>query len=61
MKELGYGKEYQYAHDYQNNFVEQNFLPKEIEGTKLYEPGQNTRENEIRNSLKNKWKNIYDY
>ena len=61
MKELGYGKEYQYAHDYQNNFVEQNFLPKEIEGTKLYEPGQNTRENEIRNSLKNKWKNTYDY
>lgn len=61
MKELGYGKEYQYAHDYQNNFVEQNFLPEEIEGTKLYEPGQNARENEIRNSLKNKWKNTYEY
>lgn len=61
MKELGYGKEYQYAHHYQNNFVEQNFLPEEIKGTKVYEPGQNSRENEIRNSLKNKWKNTYDY
>jgi putative ATPase len=61
MKELGYGDEYQYAHDYQNNFVEQEFLPDEIQETKFYEPGVNSRENGTREFLKNRWKDKYGY
>lgn len=61
MKELGYGEEYQYAHDYQNNFVEQEFLPDEITGTALYKPGNNSRENGTRDFLKNRWKDKYGY
>lgn len=61
MKELGYGEEYQYAHDYQNNFVEQEFLPDEITGTTLYKPGKNSRENSTRDFLKNRWKDKYGY
>lgn len=61
MKELGYGEEYQYAHDYQNNFVEQEFLPDEITGTTFYQPGNNSRENSTRDFLKNRWKNKYGY
>ena len=61
MKELGYGDNYQYAHDYENNFVAHEFLPKEIENTKLYDPGNNPRENSLREFLKNRWKNKYDY
>jgi putative ATPase len=61
MKDLEYGKDYKYAHNYDNNFVDQAFLPDEISGTKLYEPGNNTRENNFREILKNRWKNRYDY
>jgi putative ATPase len=61
MKDLDYGKEYKYSHNYPNNFVAQEFLPKEISGTKLYEPGENQRENQFREILKNRWKNRYDY
>ncbi|MDX6746707.1 replication-associated recombination protein A [Polaribacter sp. PL03] len=61
MKDLDYGKDYQYSHNYPNNFVAQEFLPKEISGTKLYEPGNNQRENQFREILKNRWKNRYDY
>ncbi|MFQ3297277.1 MAG: putative ATPase [Polaribacter sp.] len=61
MKDLEYGKDYQYSHNYPNNFVAQEFLPKEISGTKLYEPGENQRENQFRELLKNRWKNRYDY
>ncbi|WP_374552301.1 replication-associated recombination protein A [Flavobacterium sp.] len=61
MKELGYGDEYKYAHSYENNFVEQEFLPEEIKNTKLYNPGNNSREKELRQFLKNRWKNKYDY
>lgn len=61
MKELGYGEEYQYAHNYENNFVEQQFLPDALHDTKFYEPGANARENEIRNFLKNRWKDKYGY
>ncbi len=61
MKELGYGDDYLYAHHYANNFIEQEFLPKEISETKFYEPRQNVRENEIRTFLKNRWKDKYDY
>lgn len=61
MKELGYGEEYKYSHDYANNFAEQEFLPEAITGTAIYEPGNNTRENSTREFLKNRWKNKYGY
>ena len=61
MKELGYGKEYQYAHDYKGNFIAQEFLPKEIEGTKLYKPGNNPKENSFKIYLKNLWQDKYGY
>jgi putative ATPase len=61
MKELGYGDEYKYAHNYTNNFAEQEFLPDEITETKFFEPGENAREKEIRQFLKNRWKNKYGY
>jgi len=61
MKELGYGENYKYAHSYENNFAEQEFLPKEIENTTLYEPGNNTREQVQRDFLKQRWKDKYDY
>ncbi|MEO9893524.1 replication-associated recombination protein A [Aurantibacter sp.] len=60
MKDLGYGKEYQYAHDYDNNFVVSEFLPDEITGTSFYNPGKNQRENAIKEFLKNRWKEKYD-
>ena len=61
MKDLNYGKEYKYAHDYDQNFVEQEFLPEEIKNSILYEPGNNPRENQFREVLKNRWKSKYDY
>lgn len=61
MKELGYGENYKYAHNYNNNFAEQEFLPDEIKGTKLYEPSNNTRENAQREFLKQRWKDKYGY
>jgi putative ATPase len=61
MKELGYGEDYQYAHDFQNNFVNQEFLPEDIQETKFYDPGANSRENGTREFLKNRWKDKYDY
>jgi putative ATPase len=61
MKELGYGEDYKYSHDYANNFAEQEFLPDEISETKLYNPGDNARENGNREFLKNRWKDKYDY
>lgn len=61
MKELGYGEEYKYSHDYTNNFAEQEFLPETIAGTPIYEPGNNTRENSTREFLKNRWKEKYGY
>ncbi|MCB0442661.1 MAG: replication-associated recombination protein A [Flavobacterium sp.] len=61
MKELGYGEEYQYAHNFENNFTEQEFLPDEIKNTSFYEPGNNARERELRNFLKNRWKDKYGY
>ncbi|PCJ94591.1 MAG: AAA family ATPase [Flavobacteriaceae bacterium] len=59
MKDLGYGEDYKYAHDYQNNFVEQEFLPDEISGTPFYIPGNNQREKAIDEFIKNRWKNKY--
>jgi len=61
MKELNYGKDYKYAHNFNNNFAEQEFLPEEIKNTKLYEPGMNARENSFRDFLKKRWKNKYGY
>lgn len=61
MKDLDYGKSYKYSHDYPNNFAEQEFLPEEIAGTKLYEPGNNARENQFNEILKKRWKNKYNY
>lgn len=61
MRELGYGKDYQYAHDYQNNFIEQEYLPEEISAKKFYEPGHNSREAEMRKRLKALWKEKYGY
>lgn len=61
MKELGYGEEYKYSHDFPNNFTEQEFLPDELTETKFFEPGENARERELRQFLKNRWKNKYGY
>ncbi|SFZ89281.1 putative ATPase [Flaviramulus basaltis] len=61
MKELGYGDNYKYAHNYQDNFANQEFLPDEIKNTKLYEPGNNARENAHREFLKQRWKDKYGY
>ena len=61
MKELGYGEDYKYSHDYSNNFAEQEFLPEGISGTPIYEPGNNARENSTREFLKNRWKDKYRY
>ena len=61
MKELNYGKEYKYAHDYENNFTEMEFLPDEIKGTKIFEPGNNAKENEMRRFLRERWGGKYDY
>lgn len=59
MKDLDYGKEYKYAHSYEGNFVEQDFLPEEIRNVKLYEPGNNATEKKIYEELKKKWNNKY--
>ena len=61
MKDLGYGENYKYTHNSDNNFSLQEFLPDEISGTKIYEPGNNIRENKFRENLKNNWKNKYNY
>ncbi len=61
MKELGYHKGYRYAHDFEGNFVSDNYLPEEISGTLFYDPGENSRELEIRKQLELKWEKIYNY
>ena len=61
MKELGYGDEYQYSHNFANNFSDQEYLPDAISETKFYDPGNNSRENGTREFLKNRWKNKYGY
>ena len=61
MKNLGYGKNYEYSHSYENNFSPQEYLPTEIAGTKFYDPAKNAREEELRKFLKNLWKDKYNY
>jgi putative ATPase len=61
MKQMDYGKNYQYAHNFENNFVIQQFLPAELEGYPFYKPQKNTREEELRRFLKERWKDKYGY
>lgn len=61
MKDMDYGKGYQYAHNFENNFALMEFLPDKIKGTKFYEPGKNAREEELRNYLRKLWKEKYEY
>ena len=61
MKELSYGKDYHYAHDYPHNFIFQDFLPEELQGTTLYEPCDNPKENALRAYLKSLWGERYGY
>jgi putative ATPase len=61
MKKLEYGKNYQYAHSYENNFAKMEFLPEEIKNSVLYDPGKNAREEELRRFLRERWKEKYGY
>lgn len=61
MKQMDYGKEYKYAHNYENNFILQQFLPDQIAGNRFYSPQKNAREEEIRKFLKERWKDTYGY
>ena len=61
MKKLDYGKDYKYAHSYENNFVPMEFLPEEIKNIMIYNPGKNAREEELRKFLKERWKEKYGY
>ena len=61
MKDLGYGETYKYAHDYEGNFVDLEFLPDSIKGKLFYKPGENKREAELRKFLRDKWKGKYPY
>ena len=61
MKKLDYGKDYKYAHSYENNFIPMEFLPDEIKNTVIYNPGKNAREEELRKFLKERWKEKYGY
>jgi putative ATPase len=61
MKDLGYHKDYKYAHNFEGNFVQDNFLPEELKGTTFYNPGKNPKEEEVRKRLNSLWKDIYNY
>ena len=61
MKKLDYGKNYQYAHNFENNFADMEFLPEEIKNSVIYNPGKNVREEELRKFLKLRWKDKYGY
>jgi len=61
MKNIGYGKDYQYSHGYEGNFSPQEYLPEELSGTKLYDPGKNPAEEKLREKLRQNWKKKYNY
>ena len=61
MKDLDYGKDYKYAHSFQGNFIQDNFLPEDIKGSVFYYPGDNPREEEIRKRISTMWNNLYNY
>ncbi len=61
MKNMGYGKNYKYAHNYEDNFTNEEFLPDVLSGKTFYEPGKNPREEELRKFLRLRWKEKYNY
>ena len=61
MKDLGYGKDYQYAHNYTDHFVQENYLPEDLKSLRFYQPGENPREEEMRNRLGKLWKDMKNY
>ena len=61
MKNIGYGKDYKYAHQYDGNFVNIEFLPEKLNGHRFFEPGLNPRENEAREKLRKNWGDKYGY
>lgn len=61
MKDLDYGKDYKYAHDFADHFINQEFFPTELSGQKFFEPGNNSRESHMRTFLKDRWKDKYSY
>src|SRR5690554_1321781 len=61
MKELGYGEDYKYSHDFPGNFVHQEFLPDDLVNTAFYEPGENAREKQTKDFLRQRWQGKYDY
>ncbi|MNR37941.1 Replication-associated recombination protein A [compost metagenome] len=61
MKNIGYGKDYQYSHGYEGNFSPQEYFPDELSGTKLYDPGKNAAEEKLREKLRQNWKDKYNY
>jgi putative ATPase len=61
MKEIGYGADYKYSHNYTNNFSKQEYLPDDLAGSKFYDPGNNARENEMKEYLKKLWGDKYNY
>jgi putative ATPase len=61
MKNIGYGKEYEYSHAYKDNFSAQEYLPESLSGTLLYDPGKNTAEEKLRERLRSLWKEKYKY
>ena len=61
MKQLDYGKDYKYAHDFEGSFADIEFMPNGLEGTKLWDPKNTARENALRKYLKENWKEKYGY
>lgn len=61
MKELGYGEDYKYSHDYPGNFTHQEYLPDELVNTPFYEPGENARERQTKDFLNQRWQGKYNY
>jgi putative ATPase len=61
MKDLGYGEEYQYAHNYKDHFVRENYFPEGLETTQFFKPGENPREEEMRKRLEHLWKELKTY
>jgi len=61
MKEIGYGKDYKYAHSYEDHFVEENYLPEELKNQSLFTPGVNSREAEMQKRLEVLWKTMKKY
>jgi putative ATPase len=61
MKDIGYGADYRYSHDYANHFVQQQFMPDDLQGVSLYEPADNRQENNTRELLRKLWNGVYKY